>query len=54
MPARTMMIALLGFVVAAILSILVIQRFDSGGKAKDTQPPTPLTTTPEKAAEETK
>ncbi|WP_158032187.1 hypothetical protein [Rhizobium rhizosphaerae] len=54
MPARYMMIGLLGFIVAAILSIVVIQRFDTSGNARDNQPPQPLTTTPEKAAQDAK
>ena len=52
MPARYLMIGLLGFVVAAILSILVLQRFDTSGSARDNQPPKPLTTTPEKAVQD--
>jgi hypothetical protein len=54
MTSRTLLIAVLAFVVGSILSILVVQYFAPDKSAKSTTPPDPLVVTPENAAEETR
>lgn len=53
MTVRTLMIAVISFVVGSILSILVVQYFAPDDSAKSTTPPDPLIVSPDKAAEET-
>ena len=51
MPVRVLMIAMFGLVIAAVLSVLIVQQFDSESSDGRT-PPDPLVTTPEKAAQD--
>ncbi len=52
MPVRVLMIALFLGVIAAVLSVVVVQRFDAESGAANQTPPDPLVTTPERAAGE--
>lgn len=54
MTSRTVMIAVIGFVVGSILSVLVVQHFAPDENTKSTTPPDPLVVDPENAAEETR
>ena len=53
MTTRGLMLAVLGVVIGAILSILVVEHFDQDAGSRSTQPPDPLVVAPENAAEET-
>lgn len=52
MPVRILMIAMFGLVIAAILSVLVVQQFDTESSPSKLTPPDPLVTTPEREARE--
>ncbi|MEA3534587.1 hypothetical protein [Rhizobium sp. CC-YZS058] len=52
MPVRILMIAIFGLVIAAILSVLVVQQFDTESSPSKLTPPDPLVTTPEREARE--
>lgn len=54
MTSRTLMGAVIAFIVGSILSILVVQYFSPDKSAQSTTPPDPLVVTPENAAEQTK
>jgi hypothetical protein len=54
MTPRTLLIAVIGFVVGSILSVLVVQYYAPDERARNTMPPDPLVVDPENAAEETR
>jgi len=54
MTSRALMIAVIGFIVGSILSVLVVQHFAPDEIAKNTTPPDPLVVAPEDAAEQTR
>jgi hypothetical protein len=54
MTSRTLMVAVIGFVVGSILSVLVVQHYAPDESTKNTTPPDPLVVSPENAAEETR
>ncbi len=54
MTSRALMIAVIGFIVGSILSVLVVQHFAPDESTKNTTPPDPLVVAPEDAAEQTR
>lgn len=52
LPVRYIMLGVIGFVVAAILSVIVVQHFEGSSGDRSTTPPDPLVVAPEKAAEQ--
>ncbi|WP_349434758.1 hypothetical protein [Pararhizobium sp. A13] len=54
MTSRAGMIAVIGFVIGSILSVLVVQYYAPDASTKNTMPPDPLVVAPENAAEETR
>ncbi|TCQ09976.1 hypothetical protein C8J34_102377 [Rhizobium sp. PP-F2F-G36] len=52
LPVRTIMLGVFGFVIAAILSVVVVQRLEGKSGDQSITPPDPLVVAPEKAAEQ--
>ncbi|WP_156379746.1 MULTISPECIES: hypothetical protein [unclassified Rhizobium] len=52
MPVRYLMLGVIGFVVAAILSVVVVQQLEGKSGDRSTTPPDPLVVAPDKAAEQ--
>lgn len=52
MPVRYIMLGVFGFIIAAILSVVVVQRLEGKSGSQSTTPPDPLVVAPEKAAEQ--
>jgi hypothetical protein len=53
MPVRYLMLGVFGFIIAAILSIVVVQNLQGGSGDQTTTPPQPVTTTPGNAVRDT-
>lgn len=52
LPVRYIMLGVFGFVIAAILSVVVVQRLEGKSGDQSITPPDPLVVAPEKAAEQ--
>ncbi|WP_175386344.1 hypothetical protein [Rhizobium sp. 9140] len=52
MPVRTIMLGVFGFVIAAILSVVFVQRLEGKSGDQSITSPDPLVVAPEKAAEQ--
>ncbi|TCP90578.1 hypothetical protein C8J31_101421 [Rhizobium sp. PP-CC-2G-626] len=52
MSVRTIMLGVFGFVIAAILSVVVVQRLEGKSGDQSITPPDPLVVAPEKAAKQ--
>lgn len=52
LPVRYIMLGVFGFMIAAILSVVVVQRLEGKSGSQSTTPPDPLVVAPEKAAEQ--
>lgn len=52
LSVRTIMLGVFGFVIAAILSVVVVQRLEGKSGDQSITPPDPLVVAPEKAAKQ--